>query len=185
MDNENLCSFTVSKTHLAPNKHPLTIPKLELQGAVLAVHLAETLMAEISEIKAVTYWIDSQTVIRYIGNEKKRFKTFVANRIAEIREVSSVNQWKFVSTDCNPADDCTRGLSGSQLEISHRWFDGPDFLKQSENSWPSQPQVGCISDADENVRVVRSVNKVSSFSANIYERVVDLHGLIEPENFSL
>ena len=44
-------------------------------------------------------------MLRYVNNEDKRFDTFVANRIAVIREGSDPVQWRFVSGDQNPGDD--------------------------------------------------------------------------------
>ena len=61
------------------------------------------------------FWTDSTCVIGYIANEDKRFQTFVANRVASIREVSSPSQWRYVSTQLNPADDASRGLSADEL----------------------------------------------------------------------
>ena len=38
------------------------------------------------KISKATVWSDSQTTLQYIQNECKRFQTYVANRVAEIRE---------------------------------------------------------------------------------------------------
>ena len=86
------CSFVFSKARLAPVK-PLTIPRLELQAAVLAVRIGQMLSKELNLPKEqITYWTDSATVLQYINNMKARFHTFVSNRIAEIREASSPQQ---------------------------------------------------------------------------------------------
>ena len=49
--------------------------------------------------------------MQYIRNESKRFRTYVANRVTEILEVSNKEQWKFVPGEQNPADLITRGVS--------------------------------------------------------------------------
>lgn len=36
------------------------------------------------------FWTDSQTVLKYINNETKRFHTYVANIVASIREATKV-----------------------------------------------------------------------------------------------
>ena len=41
------------------------------------------------KIGKATFWSDSQTKLQCIKNESKRFQTYVANRVAEIREVAS------------------------------------------------------------------------------------------------
>ena len=68
------------------------------------------------------FWTDSTTVLRYIANKKTRFHTFVANRLAIIHDGSAQDQWNFVSSDLNPADEVSRGVQ------SDRWLKGPEFL---------------------------------------------------------
>ena len=82
------CSFIFGKTRLAPIK-PLTIPRLELQAAVMAVRMSQTIQKELDVMPSqITYWTDSTTVLSYIKSQGTRFHTFVANRVAEIKEVS-------------------------------------------------------------------------------------------------
>ena len=64
----------------------VTIPRLELMAAVLAVQINIMLQCELRMSVDETYfWTDSMIVIHYIRNRNKRFKTFVANRIAMIQ----------------------------------------------------------------------------------------------------
>ena len=82
-------------------------------------------------IDEVWFWSDSMVVLQYIANERRRFHTFVANRIAEIRQSSEPTQWRHVPGEMNPADDCSRGLPASQLTEQSRWLQGPAFLRDS------------------------------------------------------
>ena len=85
------------------------------------------------------FWTDSTCVIRYIENEEKRFTTFVANRVAAIREQSLPKQCHYVETALNPADDATRGMAVNAIVNKNRWIRGPDFLWHDEMSWPKRP----------------------------------------------
>ena len=76
------------------------------------------------------FWTDSQVVLAYLKNEKKRFQVFVANRIQLIRENTDLDKWSYVTSVENPADDASRGLSTKEIEKNKRWFDGPSFLRQ-------------------------------------------------------
>ncbi|XP_038063122.1 uncharacterized protein LOC119733825 [Patiria miniata] len=78
------------------------------------------------------------TVLRYLANESCRFQTFVANRIAIIRDASCLQQWKYVNTKFNPADCATRGQSVKRFLQCSMWFEGPGFLSQPETEWPQQ-----------------------------------------------
>ena len=84
----------------------------------------------------LTYWTDSKAVLGFINNSSRRFHMFVANRVQLINENSSVQSWKYVPTDSNPADDASRGLNCVAVQSGHRWFTGPDFLWSSEHCWP-------------------------------------------------
>ncbi|XP_023930376.1 uncharacterized protein LOC106172270 [Lingula anatina] len=87
--------------------------------------------------------------ITYITNEDNRYKTFVANRVAVIREGSQPNQWHYVNSKSNPADDVSRGQTADQLLHNKRWKEGPSFLRKNEEQWPSLP--GDILHADNNM----------------------------------
>jgi len=50
-------------------------------------------------------------VLAYLKNETKKIHVFVANRVKTILDVSSKDQWHYVESKNNPADDASRGLS--------------------------------------------------------------------------
>lgn len=56
---------------------------------------------------------------------------FVANRIQTIRYFSLVNQWQHVSTDRNPADCGSRGMTAEEFIDNPIWIRGPEFLWRS------------------------------------------------------
>ena len=108
---------------------PISIPRLELHAATLSVKTYRVLVDELTyKISQATFWSDSQTTLQYIKHEFKRFQTYVANRVAEIREVTSPDQWRHCPGKVNPADDASRGLKPSKLSCQHRWWRGPEFL---------------------------------------------------------
>ncbi|KAL4009099.1 hypothetical protein ACER0C_002951 [Sarotherodon galilaeus] len=119
-------AFILGKARVAPLKQT-TIPRLELTAAVLALQV---------RLEKSVFWTDSTTVLKYISNETRRFNTFVANRIAVIREATDVNQWRYVSSKENPADDASRGMRAGDFLKCRRWIEGPEFLYRSEKEWP-------------------------------------------------
>ena len=145
------CSFVMGKSRLAPIKS-VTIPRMELSAAVVATKLDKISRQEISfPINQSFFWTDSTCVLRYIENKDKRFQTFVANRIAAIHNATSPFQWNYVNTELNPADDASRGVSADSLE---RWIQGPEFLRQSNETWPKRPAEmnDSVDDADPEVK---------------------------------
>ena len=73
-------SLIFAKSRVAPVK-PITIPRLELASAVLAVKIAVMLEKEL-KYSSIShhFYSDSQVVLGYISNSSKRFHVFVANR---------------------------------------------------------------------------------------------------------
>ena len=89
-ENNIATMFILAKSRLAPLKESLlTIPKLELQAAVIAARIKETMLHEISfHPRAIFLWTDSKTIIQYIQNEKGHLPTFIMHRINEIGQLS-------------------------------------------------------------------------------------------------
>ena len=75
----------MAKNRIAPARM-ITIPRMELCGAVVAVRLRETIEQEISiEFDRVIHITDSTIVRNQIQNDSHVFTTFTGNRIAEIQ----------------------------------------------------------------------------------------------------
>ena len=154
------CSFLVGRSRSSPVR-PISIPRLELQAATLSVKIYRVLLDELTyEISKITFWSDSQTTLQYIKNETKRFQTYVANRVTEIREVTSPDQWRHCPGRVNPADDASRGLNPQKLSSQHRWWRAPDFLWETEDCWPSAKYEE-VPDSDPEVRASTNVHPVS------------------------
>ena len=111
---------------------PLSIPRLELQAAVLSVRLACMIQKEHNyEVSSTYYWSDSRAVIGQIHGESRRHPAFTANRLSEILDTSEPLQWR----DCpgKLADDGSRGLKADAIYPNCRWLNGPAFLLLSED----------------------------------------------------
>jgi hypothetical protein len=154
------CNLILAKSRVAPLK-PTTIPRLELQAAVLATRLSRAIHQELGmEIDDEFYWSDSKIALGYIGNDAKRFHTYVANRVYEIRAWSRAEQWHHIETTLNPADIASRGGSVQQLKDSS-WWVGPTFLWKQNLDIPSisckNQDTECnLNDNDPEIRKVRA-----------------------------
>ena len=129
-------ALVTAKARVAPIKS-VSIPRLELMAAVLGVRLAETVSEKLEiPLSEHTLWTDSMDVIYWVQGHSRRLKSFVANRVAEIQRKTSPAQWRHVPGEKNPADDATRGLDLRDMSTESRWFQGPSFLHEGEESWP-------------------------------------------------
>ena len=77
-------------------------------------------------------WTDSTTVLQWLHSLEKQ-PVFVTNRVAEILELTTADEWNSVKSIDNPADAGTRGLSANSLRDSP-WLEGPSFLRTHD--WP-------------------------------------------------
>ena len=125
-------SFVYGQARLAAT-HPVSIPRLELCGAVLLVDAVQRILKEIEiEFAQVTYYTDSKVVLCYITNESKRFYVYVANRVQLVRSLSSPDQWRYVESERNLADLATRGVKPNKL-MESSWLTGPEFLTSTDS----------------------------------------------------
>ena len=88
------CSFINSKARLVlMNEKQLSMPRLELQAAVLVCRMRSVIVEETKcELKEVHLWTDSKIVINYIKSEITNFEVFIAHHINEIRNNSTINK---------------------------------------------------------------------------------------------
>ena len=156
---ETSVSLVYGQAKVAPI-HPTSIPRLELCGAVLATEAARKVTQELDmEIATVKYYTDSKVVLGYIKNDTRRFHVYVANRVQTIRNLSQPDQWEYVESSVNPADQATRGLKPDQL-MESSWIKGPDFLRNGEEvNMPIDIQVP--DEADPEVRREITAHKTS------------------------
>ena len=151
------CAFLIGRYRLVPLR-PMTVPRLELSAAVLAVQLDRTVREELDiPINQSTFWSDSTSVLQYIRIQSKRFRTFVAKRLSVIHENSATHQWRHVSSELNPADKVTRGLTVDEMSASSKWLSGPEFLKKKEEFWPCDPTIHRPELSDDDLEVKREV----------------------------
>ena len=111
-------AFVIEKCRIAPMRH-LSIPRSELQAAVMAVRLKEQIVKEHeSKIHSCNFWTDSTTVLQWIHSSHCKQPVFVANRVDEILDTTNVSQWNHVGGINNPTDIGTRAINVDELKRS-------------------------------------------------------------------
>ena len=121
---------------MAPLKQ-LTIPRLELQAAVLASRLAKTIQEESRiKFKDFTFFTDSTIKLAWILSTSGSFRPFVSSRVGVIQGNSNPSQWRHIPGEFNVADDISRGIRVQDL--NKRWCNGPEFLQLPESESPQE-----------------------------------------------
>jgi hypothetical protein len=118
----------ISRARVAPLKR-VTLPRLELLGALLAARLLITVRRALRcpENTSISCWTDSMVVLGWIKGDPSRWKQFVANRVGEIQNHTPPSAWHHIPGTENPADLLTRGASSTALMSDPLWLKGPDF----------------------------------------------------------
>ena len=165
-----LVRLIAAKSRVAPLKQ-LTVPRLELQAAVLASRLVKAIEQESRlQFKSVKLFTDSSITLAWIQSPSRSFKPFVSSRVGEIQSNTDPSQWRHIPGEVNVADDVSRGIRVE--ELNGRWSNGPEFLILPEEFWPREA-MEAVSEEDMERRQVKAVYEVKK-----------VEQIINPEKFS-
>ncbi|KIH69105.1 Pao retrotransposon peptidase [Ancylostoma duodenale] len=137
----------VAKSKLPSIKGVHTIPKLEMNALTIAGRLTLTTYEELKKtitVDAVYLLSDSEMVLSWLknGDPSKVTGVLVSNRVKELKRIAAKFKeegvkvyFGYISTEHNPADCATRGLTAEELHEHIRWK-GPEFLTKEQKDWP-------------------------------------------------
>jgi len=110
-----------SKLRVAPVKK-VTLPMLELCGAFLLAQLIQKTVPALNlKIDRILLWTDSTIVLSWLATSANKWKTFVANRVSQIQELTTGREWRHVASTNNPADLISRGTNPETLKNCKLW----------------------------------------------------------------
>ena len=108
-------TLVAAKARLA--KRELTVPRLELISAHMAINLVINIRNALKELPVpmIYGWLDSTVALHWIvGNGQ--YRQFVSNRAQKVRQYPQI-QWRHVPTTDNPADLASQGSQVTNAEL--------------------------------------------------------------------
>ena len=139
--NRLLCS----KSRVAPLKR-FSLPRSELCAATLLADMYQTTSRALKmSFNKVRLWTDSVVVLAWLKSPAARWRTFVANKVNHIQEITKVDDWNHINSKENPAGLVSRGVDGNVLRNSSLWWNGPTWLQREDTSWPRSKEIAEIS----------------------------------------
>jgi hypothetical protein len=132
------CRLLAGKTRVAP-MCKISIPRMELVGALLAVRLARKIIDSLRmELEAVRYFTDSSAVLGMLSKDSASFLEFVGTRVSEIRIKSNPEkEWFWNPGELNLADQGTRPtvLPGN-MAPGTPYQDDLSWMRDPVEAWP-------------------------------------------------
>lgn len=126
-DGKICVSFVISRGRVSPIKS-VTLPRLELLGALLCARLVTFVKCALHINVPVCCWTDSNVTLSWIKGDPLKWKRFVKNRVSEIQELTSTNDWYYCPGRDNPADLISKGALAEHLMSNELWLSGPAWL---------------------------------------------------------
>ncbi|XP_064475588.1 uncharacterized protein LOC135389475 [Ornithodoros turicata] len=130
-------NLVFAMSRVAPLKK-LTLPRLELMGALIGARLAQYIEECLKlHIHLKQFWPGSTIALHWIQEQANRWKPFVCNRTTEIQSKTDPHSWSHCPGCQNPADMLTLGLTLEALVHGRDWWKGPEWLSEYEGAWPN------------------------------------------------
>ena len=96
-------------------------------------------MENVLAFNDISCWSDFLDALYWIKRVNKNWDVFINNRVSKIRLVVDPLYWRHCHGKLSPADLPSRGTLASKCngEIFNLWCNGPEFLYNEKNDWPT------------------------------------------------
>ena len=179
-----------SKSRVSPLKeaddtdYPITVARLELLAAALSTRWAQYVLEQLlpDKPRKIYYFTDSTITYHRLNGSADIHQQWVANRLRYIHSHTSKSQWRHIAGTQNCSDLATRPVKPHLLAKESLWWEGPMFLRLTEDQWPREPKALTKKEAklqDEVIRQGLKKTAVISFIAKECANKLPLEALFD------
>ena len=101
--------------------------------------------------------------MKYIKNGETQFEKYVLRRTHEINSITNSENWNYIESKLNVADDLTKCINLAQFSNNHRWFNTPDFLYNSSENFVFKNKIETIT---TNNQMVQNAPRITESNQN-------------------
>ena len=137
------CQLWTAKSRVTPLRRQ-TIPRSEMQSAVMGTRLAATIKKHSPwEFDNIYRIVDSECTLATLKKETTALKPYMGNRASECLDSSNVEEWYCVKSEDNIADLATReDAKIEDISEESQWQNGKEWMYRAKEDWPVKQEVG-------------------------------------------
>ena len=137
------CQLWTAKSRVTPLRRQ-TIPRSEMQSAVMGTRLAATIKKHSPwEFDNIYRIVDSECTLATLKKETTALKPYMGNRTSECLDSSNVEEWYCVKSEDNIADLATReDAKIEDISEESQWQNGKEWMYRAKEDWPVKQDVG-------------------------------------------
>ena len=131
------CQLIFARSRLVPDG--MTQPRAELFAALINSHTGEVVRKALYKHHKKSFkFTDSQIALFWITNDMRIMKTWLRNRVIEIRRITKLLQWLYVKSKDMIADIGTRRCTSiSVVDNNSPWITGYPWMTEDESRFPA------------------------------------------------
>ncbi len=167
---ERKAQFIFSKSRIAPknstvfiskddatpveDKIDYSIARLELCACQLAVQVGIYLSTHLGTPKEnIKYFTDSLVNLARLRKGPESYKVYVANRVRFVVENSQIENWFYIQTGANPADQLTKLHTKDRKQANELWFNLNNYVRDKPKSaWVKPTGIQTAQQKDQEVK---------------------------------
>ena len=161
------CQLIFARSKLIPDG--MTQPRAELFAALINSHTGEVVRKALyKHHRGASKFTDSQITLFWISRDSRTMKTWLRNRVVDIRMFTLISQWRYLKSKDMIADLGTRRCTSIHaVDQNSDWINGFPWMSEDESSFPSLT----VEEIALSTKETEEASKEIQIDPNIHDRL--------------